>query len=153
MEDATKTTTGSRNSLPLLPCACANLRRAARAVTRLYNQELRAERIEITQFTLLMALQRTGDVSQGRLGQVLALDSTSLTRMLKPLEKRGWVREREGEDRRFRIIGLTAAGRAKLEHGLPHWKRAQERLQGALGERALGQLVELLGQATTLSAP
>jgi DNA-binding MarR family transcriptional regulator len=152
MQNATKTTAGSRNSPPLLPCACANLRRAARAVTRLYNHELRSENIEITQFTLLMALHRAGEVSQGTLGKILALDSTTLTRMLELVEKRGWVREKEGEDRRFRIIGLTPAGRSKLQRGLPHWKRAQERLQGALGEQALGQLVELLGQVTTWSA-
>ncbi|MGH9519086.1 MAG: MarR family winged helix-turn-helix transcriptional regulator, partial [Terriglobales bacterium] len=120
--------------LPPLPCACANLRRAARAVTRLYNQELRGQGIEMTQLTLLMALDRTGEVAQGTLGRMLALDSTTLTRMLGLLQRRGWVREREGKDRRFRIIGLTTAGRAQLGRGLPRWRRAQVRLQRALGE-------------------
>ena len=131
--------------MPALPCACANLRRAARSITRLYNHELRAEKIEITQFTLLMALDRTGDISQGKLGRLLALDSTTLTRMLKPLKKQGWIQGREGDDRRVRIIRLTPAGRAKLQHGLPHWKRASEaRIEGMLGEPSMRKLEMLL---------
>lgn len=82
-----ETKTGPGTSLPALHCMCANLRRAARAVTRLYNHELQTAGIEITQLTLLMALERTGEISQGELGRLLALDSTSLTRMLRLLEK------------------------------------------------------------------
>src|SRR5437667_11867038 len=74
----------NRLTLSALPCACANLRRAARAVTRLYNRELHSDGIEITQFTLMMALKHVGESAQGELGEIRALDSTSLTRMLKP---------------------------------------------------------------------
>jgi DNA-binding MarR family transcriptional regulator len=139
-------------SLPVLPCACASLRRAARAVTRLYNRELRSAQIEITQFSILMALDRAGEISQGKLGKLLALDSTSLTRMLEPLEKRGWIREKEGDDRRFRLIQLTAAGRAKLQQSLPHWNRAQEHVRSSLGEQTMGQLGGLLTQVTAALA-
>jgi DNA-binding MarR family transcriptional regulator len=134
----------NRMLLPLLPCTCANLRRAARAATRFYNRELRADGIEITQFTLLMALDRTGEIPQGELGRLLALDSTTLTRMLEPLKKRGWVRAKEGDDRRLRIFSLTPAGRAKYQRSLPHWKRAQDKMQAALGEQSMGQLSALL---------
>lgn len=138
--------------LPTLPCACANLRRAARAVSRLYSYELRSQRIEITQFTILMTLERTGEISQGKLGQLLGLDSTTLTRMLALLRKRGWIREKEGDDRRFRIIELTASGRTKLQQGRPHWKRAQDRLQGLLGEETMNQLGGLLAQITAATS-
>jgi DNA-binding MarR family transcriptional regulator len=140
-----------RGSLPLLPCACANLRRAARAVTRLYNQELRPEGIEITQLTLLMALDMVGETSQGKLGEILALDSTTLTRMLDLLKKRGWVQAKEGDDRRLRIFRMTKAGREKLQQSRNRWKRAQERLQTALGEKTLGQLSGLLEEVTRVS--
>lgn len=140
------------SSLPTLPCACANLRRAARAVSRLYSHELRSQRIEITQFTILMTLERTGEISQGKLGQLLGLDSTTLTRMLALLRKRGWIREKEGDDRRFRIIELTTFGRTKLQQGLPHWKRAQNRLQGLLGEETMNRLGGLLAQITTATS-
>ena len=138
-------------SLLLLPSTSANLRRAARAVTRLYNQELRPDAIEITQFTILMALEQAGEISQGKLGKLLALDSTTLTRMLALLRKRGWIQEKEGEDRRFRLIRLTSAGRAKLQHSLPHWKRAQERFETALGARTASQLKGLLAEVTQAS--
>lgn len=137
-----------RRPLPLLPCTCANLRRAARAVTRLYNRELAGDDIEITQFTLLMALDRTGEIPQGELGRLLALDSTTLTRMLEPLKKRGWVRAKEGDDRRLRIFSLTPTGRARYQRSLPHWKRAQDGVQRALGEQNIGQLSALLMEVT-----
>jgi DNA-binding MarR family transcriptional regulator len=141
-----------QNPLPLLPCACANLRRAARAVTRLYNRELRPQKIEITQFTILMALQRTGEISQGKLGGLLALDSTTLTRMLGPLKKRGWIQEKEGRDRRFRLLRLTGAGQQKLQQTLPRWNKAQQRLRSALGDDGMTQLGEILGQVAESAA-
>jgi DNA-binding MarR family transcriptional regulator len=138
-----------RRPLPLLPCTCANLRRAARAATRFYNRQLKTDEIEITQFTLLMALDRTGEIPQGELGRLLALDSTTLTRMLEPLKKRGWVQAKEGnDDRRLRIFSLTAAGRAKYQHSVPHWKRAQDKMQRALGEQRMRQLIPLLMEVT-----
>lgn len=121
-------------------------------MTRLYNEELRSEQIEITQFTILMALERAGEISQGKLGKLLALDSTTLTRMLELLRKRGWVQGQEGEDRRFRIIRLTAAGRAKLQRTLPHWKRAQDRMKSALGEQTMSELGGLLSKVAAMSA-
>ncbi len=138
-------------TLPRLPCTCANLRRAARAVTRLYNRELHCDGIEITQFTLLMALDKVGEISQGELGEILALDSTSLTRMLKLLKKRGWVEAREGDDRRVRIFRLTQAGRERFRQSLRHWKRAQDRMQAALGEKTMDQLSGLLAEVTRIS--
>jgi DNA-binding MarR family transcriptional regulator len=138
-------------TLLLLPCDCANLRRAARAVSRLYSQELRPDGIEITQFTLLMALNLAGEIPQGKLGEILALDSTSLTRMLALLKKYGWVKAKEGADRRLRIFSLTPAGKAKFQQALPHWKRAQERFETALGARTASQLKGLLAEVTQAS--
>jgi DNA-binding MarR family transcriptional regulator len=143
-----RTRNEARKALPLLPCTCANLRRATRAVTRLYNRELRQDGLEITQFTLLMALNHTGEIPQGGLGRMLALDSTSLTRMLDLLRKHGWVEAKEGDDRRFRIFRLTPAGRARLQQSLPHWKRAQDRVQRVLGKRAMAQLSGSLMEVT-----
>ena len=141
----------SRLTLPALPCACANLRRAARAVTRLYNRELLSDSIEITQFTLMMTLNHVGEVPQGELGEILALDSTSLTRMLKLLEDHGWVQVKEGDDRRFRLIRLTKAGREKFQQCLPHWKHAEKQLRAALGERKMGELGTVLADVTRVS--
>ena len=136
--------------LPALPCTCANLRRAARAVSRLYNGVLQPHGIEITQLTLLMTLDRVGEISQGNLGRLLALDSTTLTRVLQPLRKRGWIHEEAGSDRRFRIIRLTPSGQAKYQQCLPHWRRAQDRLRAKVGDEAAEQLGSLLAQVAAL---
>jgi DNA-binding MarR family transcriptional regulator len=138
-------------TLPVLPCACANLRRTARAVTRMYNQELRATGIELTQFTLLMALNLTGETTQGDLSKLLALDTTSLTRMLRLLRKRGCIGVKAGDDRRQRLLRLTRSGREKLEQSRPHWERAQRRLQRDLGEPSWTQMGGLLAEVTRAS--
>ena len=128
-----------------LPCACANLRRAARVVTQLYEGQLRDSGLRATQFTLLQALDTTGTITQGRLGELLALDSTTLTRTLRPLVKREWVRSLRGMDRRERHFQLTAAGRRELNRARPQWERAQQRLRKVLGDAGWERLqAELL---------
>lgn len=129
-----------------LPCACANLRRAARLVTRLYDEELAGTGLELSQFTLLMALSRAGEIAQGRLGAVLSLDSTTLTRTLKPLIEEGLLQTRPGLDRRERLVGLTKAGKKKFISTLPNWESAQERLQQKLSLRKYDDLMRLLGE-------
>src|SRR5712664_4326082 len=79
------------NALFALPCACQNLRRLTRIVTRIYDQELRKAGIEVTQFGVLTALAETGETNQKRLSTGLAMDSTTLTRTLGLIRKQGWV--------------------------------------------------------------
>ncbi|HSP56392.1 MAG TPA: hypothetical protein VLS25_12485, partial [Dehalococcoidia bacterium] len=69
----------------VLPCACANLRRASRAVSQLYDKQVRGAGLNIAQFTLLQVLFQVGTLTQGGLGQILVLDSTTLTRTLQTL--------------------------------------------------------------------
>jgi len=117
-----------------LPCACAGLRRAARAVTRLYDEALRPSGLRVTQFSLMQVLGRArGALTQGTLGELLALDSTTLSRTLRPLERRGWIRTVPGADRRERRLALTSAGRRQLERARPHWERTQARLRKQVG--------------------
>ncbi len=135
----------------MLPCACANLRRAARAVTRIYNQELRPTGLEVTQYTLLMALDLKGDSAQGQLGALLALDTTTLTRMLQPLRRHGWIAVQPGEDGRQRRLHLTASGRKKLQQSRPHWERSQERVRRSLGEADWMRINALLTEVARAS--
>jgi DNA-binding MarR family transcriptional regulator len=131
-----------------LSCACASLRRAARAVTRLYDQELRASGLKSTQFTLLMALRTAGNITQGQLGEILALDSTTLTRTLRILLRQGAIRAVPGQDRRERHLSLTAEGRQRFHRARPDWERAQRRLKSSLGQPEWQQLGEILAQVT-----
>src|SRR6266566_565570 len=95
------------NALFELPCACQNLRRLSRIVTRIYDQELRRAGIEITQFGLLTALAQAGEVNQKRLSAGFAMDSTTLTRTLALLRRQGWIQVKPGKDRRERVFRLT----------------------------------------------
>ena len=135
-------------ALPLVSCACGSLRRAARAATHLYDQELRGTGINTAQFGLLQALAKAGPVTQGRLGSLLALDSTTLSRTLRPLEAKRWIRCEPGKDRRERQLELTGAGRSQLDRATPPWQRAQRRLKERFGsERWEGLLAELAAVA------
>jgi DNA-binding MarR family transcriptional regulator len=123
-------------SVPSLPCACAELRRAARAVTRLYDAAIRPMGLRLSQFTLLQALSLTGGaLKQGTLGEILALDTTTLTRTLRPLQGAKWIRSFAGADGRERYIEITPLGRRVLERATPAWERVQDRLKATLGSR------------------
>jgi DNA-binding MarR family transcriptional regulator len=117
-----------------LPCACQNLRRLTRIVSRIYDQELSKAGIEIAQFGVLTALAETGETNQKRLSAGLAMDSTTLTRTLGLIRKRGWVRVKRGKDRRERLFSLTRAGKSQLAGAQRHWERAEHRLRQELGE-------------------
>src|SRR5215471_2362399 len=104
-----------------LGCACADLRRATRAVTQLYDEALRDQGLRATQFTLLQALARFSSVTQGTLSEFLATDSTTLSRTLRPLESKRWIRSFPGGDRRERHVELTPAGHRVLERATPAW--------------------------------
>src|SRR5215471_9227892 len=132
-----------------LPCACQNLRRATRVVTRIYDQELAKAGIEITQFGLLTALALTGEANQKRLSAGFAMDSTTLTRTLGLMLKQGWVRARRGKDRRERLFRLTAAGRRQMAKAQPHWERAERRLRQELGDEGWKSMKQAVSQMTT----
>jgi DNA-binding MarR family transcriptional regulator len=133
-----------------LPCACQNLRRVTRVVTRIYDQELSKAGIEITQFSLLTALAATREANQKRLSAGFAMDSTTLTRTLKLLLKQGWVGVRRGKDRRERLFRLTPAGKRQMAEAQPFWERAEQRLRRELGEagwRSMKQAVSRMTEA------
>lgn len=134
--------------LPPLPCMNASLRRAARAVSQSYETEFRTARMRATQFTLLEVIKAQEGITQSVLGLLLALDSTTLSRTLAPLEKRGWIRSLPGEDRRERRFVLTPSGRRQLDRARPRWERAQEQMRKRLGPSAWEQVMAALLRVT-----
>src|SRR5580692_4777117 len=141
----------SQSSIPELPCMCGSFRRTARALTQMYERALRPSGLRATQLTILQVLVRAGEVSQGRLGGMLAMDSTSLTRTLAIMRRAGWIAEQRGEDRRERRIRLSAAGEAKLKRALPVWDKVQSRLRGKLGKKKWGSLLHLTHHVTEIA--
>jgi DNA-binding MarR family transcriptional regulator len=138
----------SEPHLPVLPCMCGNFRRTSRALTQLYEDALRPLGLRATQLTILQVLSRAREVSQGQLGEMLAMDSTSLTRTLAIMRREGWIAERRGEDRRERWLRLASAGERQLRRALPVWKKIQSRLQRKLGKQAWNNLLQLTHQVT-----
>ena len=118
-----------------LPCACATVRRAARAVTQLYDGHLRDSDIEGTQFALLSVLSSLGPCSQAAIGERFALDKTTLSRNLKLLKNKGWIEAAAADDGRERRYVLTAAGEKRLAAARPAWRRAQEHLRASMTEK------------------
>lgn len=116
------------------PGHCLNyrLRRAARMTAKAYDDSLRPSGIRNTQFTLVAALQHMGETSIGALSEILATDSTTLTRNLDILVRRGFVEDVKAEDGRVRVARLTPAGETVYEAALPLWRQAQSRLLTAL---------------------
>jgi DNA-binding MarR family transcriptional regulator len=131
-----------------LSCMCATFRRASRALTQMYDQELRPEGLRGTQFTILQALTLAGEVTQGQLGGILAIDSTTLTRTLRIMRRDGWVRMQQGEDRREWRLGLTKEGEALYKRALPAWERVQKRVRKRIGDVEWEQLMRLTNGLT-----
>jgi DNA-binding MarR family transcriptional regulator len=139
------------NRLPVLPCMCANLRRASRALTHIYEEALEPTGLRATQFTVLQALVLAGEVTQGQLGWILAMDSTTLTRTLAITNREGWTKKRRGTDRREWRIGLTTQGKTAFERALPLWEGVQARVREELGSSEWKQLLELTYAVTNVA--
>ena len=139
------------HEFPALPCMCASFRRASRALTQLYDDALRHLGLRATQFTILQALSLAGEVSQGDLARILAMDSTTLTRTLQIMGREGWIAERRGEDRRERLLRLAKAGRYQFNRALPSWEKAQAQLGRQLGDKRWRALMKLTNEVATLT--
>jgi DNA-binding MarR family transcriptional regulator len=137
------------HSLTTLPCMCATLRRASRALTQLYDEALHPLGLRATQFTVLQALSLAGEVSQRNLGQLLAMDSTTLTRTLEIMGGHGWIAKHRGQDRREWRMRLSKPGEAQLKRALPHWRKVQGRLRAQLGNELSDSLLKLTNKVTS----
>ena len=142
----------TQHHLPVLPCMCGNFRRTARALTQLYDHALRPRGLRATQFTILQFLALAGEVSQGQLGEMLAMDSTTLTRTLQIMGRQRWIAQRPGKDRRERWLRLASAGEKQLNRALPAWEKVQSRLRRQVGGQAWKNLLQLTNQVTELLA-
>lgn len=96
------------------------------------------------QFTLLQVLKLAPEISQKQMAEILGTDSTTLTRTLALLEKRGWLSSGAAKDRRALRLGLTKGGEREYERVLPYWQSAQKRFKHALGDAKWNGLIEAL---------
>lgn len=132
-------------------CVCLNVRKAARAVTQLYDEVLQPCGLRSTQFNLLVAVALAGEAPVKRLAEALVMDRTTLTRNLKPLESQGLLTIDAGTDRRKHLVRLTERGHQALVSALPYWEQAQERVVTRLGQAQWQALQASLKAAVTLT--
>ena len=122
-------------------CLCLHAQRAARALARRFDEALRPLALTNGQFSLMMALNRPEPPSLGSVATLLAMDRTTLTAALKPLERRGLVTViASHKDRRSRLLSLTSEGQAILAQAFPIWRQAHADLDRQLAEHDAGDL-------------
>jgi DNA-binding MarR family transcriptional regulator len=118
-------------------CLCLHTQRAARALARRFDDALKTVGLNNGQFSMMMSLNRPEPPTIGQVADFLAMDRTTLTAKLKPLERRGLVKVMADEqDRRSRRLTLTEQGRKLLARAVPVWEKTHDELDRELGETA-----------------
>jgi DNA-binding MarR family transcriptional regulator len=132
----------------LARCACFDLRKATRAVSRLYDDCLRPLGLNITQYSLLRVIESEPQISVSTLGRYMVMDRTSVTRALAPLERDRLIRSRVGSDKRKRIVSLTNKGTKLIADAKSHWDEAQKTFLDLIGDRRWTVMRGLLRDTT-----
>jgi DNA-binding MarR family transcriptional regulator len=131
-------------------CLCSNARRAALALTSLYDEALAPHGLKVTQFAVLHAVKRRTAPNLSAVADATGLDRSTLGRNLRVLEELGVVSLSAGEDGRDRVIALTPNGEQVLRAATKAWLRLQERLSAALGADA-GRLLTVTRRVSDLA--
>ncbi len=115
-------------------CLCLHVQRAARALARHFDDRLRPAGLTNGQFSLMMSLNRPEPPGLGAVASLLAMDRTTLTAALKPLERRGRVKVAvDPKDKRGRLLALTPKGINLLAAAVPVWEQAHHEIESLLG--------------------
>ena len=132
-------------------CACFNVRKSARVLTKHYDNALQPLELKPTQFTILAVLSSVDAITVTDLADYMILDRTTLTRNLRPLEKQGMIKTGAGDDRRTRMISLSKKGLSKLENAIPLWKQAQKEVNEYLGNNRFDKFINELNYVEKMS--
>jgi DNA-binding MarR family transcriptional regulator len=132
----------------LARCACFDLRKATRAVSRLYDDCLRPLGLNITQYSLLRVIESEPQITVSTLGRYMVMDRTSVTRALAPLERDRLIRSRAGSDKRKRNVSLTKKGTELIADAKPRWDEAQKIFSDLIGDQRWTMMRSLLRDTT-----
>lgn len=126
-------------------CACSNVRMIDRLLSQYYDQCLAPSNIKNTQYSLLKNIFRFGNCSITKLGKLLLMDKSTLTRNIAVLEKMGFVKvEKQENDNRQKMLCITEEGIEKLKEATPYWRQAQNKIKVVLGEQEFDSFLEIL---------
>jgi DNA-binding MarR family transcriptional regulator len=134
-------------ALPINPatidgqCFCLAARRTARLLSRRYDEALRPADLNAGQFSTLMVVAAVGSISVQHLADRLEMDRTTATAALKPLERRALLTiATDTQDKRSRVVVLTAQGYALLRRAAPLWQEAQRQVEQSVGDKSAASL-------------
>jgi DNA-binding MarR family transcriptional regulator len=127
-------------------CTCGQLRKAARAVTLLYDNAFKSSGLLSTQLGVLHAICKSESIKISDLANELDMDRTTLTRNLSILERQGFIKISTGKDHRTRIVTATTKGRTAVTKALPLWNEIQRNVRQEMGENKWHDLIENLSQ-------
>ncbi|PID24214.1 MarR family winged helix-turn-helix transcriptional regulator [Sporosarcina sp. P7] len=126
-------------------CASANLRTVSGSLTQLYNHLLKRTGLKITQYYMLGNIYTSPDISISKLGEMMLLDQTTVTRNLNILNDSGYVQiKRAKQDTRTKVVTITELGYDKLNEATPLWTQVQEQIEGSIGKAEYMDLLKKL---------
>ena len=126
-------------------CTCGELRKAARAITILYDDAIKSSGLLTTQFGLLQVIYNIDSIRISDLADKLRMDRTTLTRNLSVLEREGLIKISQGKDHRTRIVTATQKGRSSVAKATPLWNEVQRKVRQKMGESSWHELMQNLG--------
>ena len=146
----TKTKSSITDAAPTAPLGCTNfkLRQLLRRVSLVYDRAMADCGLKTTQYSLLSHVEKLGPITQAELAKAMAMDSSTLSRNLKPLQSAGWVAIQAGDDARSHALTMTASGRKKRSEARSLWKRAQLQLNDVVGLEDIVALHGLIDRMT-----
>jgi DNA-binding MarR family transcriptional regulator len=127
-------------------CTCSELRKAARAITLLYDDALKSSGLLSTQFGVLQIICDIVSIRISDLAGKLGMDRTTLTRNLSVLERQGFIEISQGKDHRTRIVTATQKGRSAVAKAILLWNKIQYNVKQEMGESSWHELMQNLGQ-------
>lgn len=143
--------TANEQSSDPASCACSTMRRASRAITRLYEDRMAQTGLTITQFSILWSLVSDPGQPLGRLADDQVMDRSTLFRLLAPLKTRALLEVRAGKGR-TQLAFATPAGVAAVQAAMPVWEAVQQAFVGQLGPEVWGRLEDMLAGTVTASS-
>lgn len=125
-------------------CTCGELRKAARAITLLYDNAFKSSGLLSTQLGVLDIICNTEAIRISDLAEKQGMDRTTLTRNLSVLEKQGYIKIRAGNDQRTRIVTATHKGHNAVAKAIPLWNDVQHKVRLEMGEKSWQDLMQNL---------
>jgi DNA-binding MarR family transcriptional regulator len=127
-------------------CTCGELRKAARAITLLYDNAFKSSGLLSTQFNVLQSIYNIDSIRISDLANKLGMDRTTLTRNLSVLERQGFIDISQGNDHRTRIVTATQKGRNAVGKTILLWNEIQGKVKQKMGESSWSELMQNLDQ-------